>query len=224
MDLPHFATTLVENASSCFLESFEGLSPEHVWAQIAPDANPIAWMVGHCGPPFPVRPGFRRTSAPSSARETKSKIRCPCCLLSPTPSMPSSSPEKPPSMPSPPCPRMTCSACKTTPPKRLSRWSSASPSTSLSISGTSCSSASSSAKPPHGDSSQASSRTIAGKPWHDGTSGGAQTKTDSTSTPTQIQQRNATNEVDQDRHKNRLKSTCSPSSPTTPESTSSPPG
>ncbi len=49
MDLPHFATTLVENASSCFLESFEGLSPEHVWAQIAPDANPIAWMVGHCG-------------------------------------------------------------------------------------------------------------------------------------------------------------------------------
>jgi len=48
MDLPRFATTLVENASSCFLESFEGLSPEHVWAQIAPDANPIAWMVGHC--------------------------------------------------------------------------------------------------------------------------------------------------------------------------------
>lgn len=48
MHLQQFTTTLVENASSCFLESFEGLSPDHVWAQIAPDANPIAWMVGHC--------------------------------------------------------------------------------------------------------------------------------------------------------------------------------
>ena len=48
MHLQEFATELVENASSCFLESFEGLSPEHVWAQIAPETNPIAWITGHC--------------------------------------------------------------------------------------------------------------------------------------------------------------------------------
>ena len=48
MHLHEFATAIVENASSCFLESFEGLSSEHVWAQIAPETNPIAWITGHC--------------------------------------------------------------------------------------------------------------------------------------------------------------------------------
>ena len=48
MDVREFAMILVENVSSTFLESFEGLEREDVWAQIGPDMNPIAWMVGHC--------------------------------------------------------------------------------------------------------------------------------------------------------------------------------
>jgi len=47
LNLAGFAATVVENASSSLLESFEGLEPRDVWAQPQADANPIAWMVGH---------------------------------------------------------------------------------------------------------------------------------------------------------------------------------
>lgn len=47
MNTAEFATVIVENASSSLLESLEGLEAEDVWMQVAPDANPIAWIVGH---------------------------------------------------------------------------------------------------------------------------------------------------------------------------------